>query len=111
MGVPAVALSTLRGALSGYALTRRRFKYDMLVFGLTGSGRLDAWPGAGPFGPRNRLHHFVLSQPLSGFPDRTGASRLNRRRRVPRHLPAHFAAEFRADYHDQRDLAVHQYLE
>lgn len=34
MVVPAVAISTLLGALNGYVLTKWRFRYDTLVFGL-----------------------------------------------------------------------------
>lgn len=34
MVAPAVALSTLLGALNGYVLTKWRFKYDTLIFGL-----------------------------------------------------------------------------
>ncbi len=34
MVVPAVALSTILGALNGYVLTKWRFKYDTILFGL-----------------------------------------------------------------------------
>jgi glucose/mannose transport system permease protein len=34
MVVPAVAISTIIGALNGYILTKWRFKYDQIVFGL-----------------------------------------------------------------------------
>jgi glucose/mannose transport system permease protein len=34
MVVPAVAISTLLGAINGYVLTKWRFRYDTLVFGL-----------------------------------------------------------------------------
>ena len=34
MVVPAVAISTILGALNGYVLTKWRFKYDTIVFGL-----------------------------------------------------------------------------
>lgn len=34
MVVPAVAISTILGALNGYVLTKWRFKYDTLIFGM-----------------------------------------------------------------------------
>ncbi|MEM8581566.1 MAG: carbohydrate ABC transporter permease, partial [Pseudomonadota bacterium] len=34
MVVPAVAISTVLGALNGYVLTKWRFKYDTILFGL-----------------------------------------------------------------------------
>lgn len=34
MVVPAVAISTISGALNGYVLTKWRFKYDTLIFGM-----------------------------------------------------------------------------
>ncbi|ACE92918.1 putative sugar ABC transporter, permease protein [Rhizobium etli CIAT 652] len=96
MVVPAVAISTIMGALNGYILTKWRFPGHTLVFGC----RL-----------RLGLHHAVLPQFLRGVPDRAGARRPGRRRQLLPDLPPHHAAELAADHRRHRHLPVHQYLE
>ena len=133
MVVPAVAISTLLGALNGYVLTKWRFRGDSIVFGLMllacfipfqivlipmarilgllGLAGTITGPGAGPRRLRPRLHHAVLPQLLRGVPDRAGARGADRRRELLPDLPAHPAAVVGADHRRHRDLAVHQHLE
>ena len=83
MVVPAVAISTLLGALNGYVLTKWRFRGDGIVFGLMlfacfipfqivlipmarilgllGLAGIDAGPRPGARGLRPRLHHACSS--------------------------------------------------
>ena len=133
MVVPAVAISTLLGALNGYVLTKWRFRGAQLVFGLMlfacfipfqivlipmarilgmlGLAGIDRRAGPRPRRLRPRLHHAVLPQLLRGVPDRTGQGRADRRRGLLPDLPPHPAAVVGADHRRDRDLAVHQHLE
>ncbi len=141
MVVPAVAISTLLGALNGYVLTKWRFPGHKLVFGLmlfacfipfqavlipmatiwhsavrhrSALGRhfgIRPEPRPRPRRLRPRLHDAVLPQLLRGVPDRTDQGRADRRRELLPDLPPHPAAELGADHRRDRDLPVHQHLE
>ena len=86
MVVPAVAISTIVGALNGYVLTKWRFRGDTWVFGLMlfscfipfqivlipmavvlgklGLAGIGPGPDPGACGLRDRLHHALLPQLL-----------------------------------------------
>ena len=133
MVVPAVAISTLLGALNGFVLTKWRFRGDNLVFGLMllacfipfqialiptarilgllGIAGTTHGARAGPRRLRPGLHHAVFPQLLCGVPDRTGQGGADRRRELLPDIPAHPAAVLRPDHRRHGHLAVHQYLE
>ena len=133
MVVPAVAISTVLGALNGYVLTKWRFRGDVWVFGLLLFGcfipfQMVLIPMARLLGPdgdrrhragadlraprlRHRLLDALLQELLPAVPDRAGARGDDRRRRVLHHLPADHAALVGADRGGLHHLAVHQHLE
>ncbi len=114
MVVPAVAISTMLGALNGYVLTKWRFRFDTILFGLMLFGcfipfqmvlipmaRMLGLMGiAGTVsgarlrasGLRHRLLDALFPQLLRAVPDRAGAGGDDRRGGVLHDLHADHAA-------------------
>ena len=133
MVVPAVAISTVLGALNGYVLTKWRFRGDTIVFGLLLFGcfipfqmvlipmaRLLGLMGLAGTVPGLIFVHLVYGIGFStlyfrnyyaAVPDRAGARGDDRRRGLLHHLPPHHAAVVGPDRGRLHHLAVHQHLE
>jgi glucose/mannose transport system permease protein len=128
MVVPAVAISTIIGALNGYVLTKWRFRGSNIFFGLLLLScfipfQIVLIPMArmlGLFGIAGTIWGLIMVHVIYGL----GFTTLYFRNyyeafptelvRAAQFLPdflAHSAAVIRADHRRVRDLAVHQYLE
>ena len=131
--LPATIVSTLLGAVAGYAVSLWRFRGDRWIYGVVALGiflpqqmRLLPWTIVlRDLGLTNTLtglvmihtiqglsfHHAVLPELLRRHSTRIDKGRTHRWRGLLSHLLAHRSAAL-ASYPDRhRDLAVHAYLE